>query len=567
MKKWLKILVIIILILFVSLTATAIYIFSPYLSSDPAAVINIEKGTVEINSGSGWIQAINNTNLKQDYKIRTLNNSEAEIIFFGASVARLDENSEVDLITLVEKEENRTITINQTTGNVWYTTSSLSKVKEFNLITPDGNFTDEGTSFGCSVELPILAATRITTSQPEERLLPVPKIIGTTISVSRGSIIKRDFLNPIRIETQKQKSFTTTGIIETTIPRNNWIIKNQIKDQEWIIKRREQLKNKYSSTIKLAKKIYKKYTEKVLDEEKINNYLDQILNGEIIINKNGAVTIKDRTINIPQSYIKLIPKELITKETPISLPIFLIPKDVIPTTVEGEGQEINCADKEIKLSTVTLSPSDRNKYDLITDNITIIKQPTKTSCGSTSGAIDLVHWNDTIAPGLVNQSIEKLIEELSKKMGVTNASGAKNDKIAISIAEYIAEHGFGRKFKIKYVYITKELSSKRDKDIKGVTVTFDPKDAEYGSLSYIAIEKEAKEGANIILSVVQEGTKRGHAVKVIALNTKANSDGTHNIAFVNPADGSVVQSKITEEGRITNDPALRVTALVAVSPK
>ncbi len=326
MKKWVKVLFIIIVLLIIVVLGIGLYFYKPYLQSEPNAVLNVDNGKVEVDSGNGFVEVKNGTQLKEGWIVRTGNESEAEIIFLGSASIKLDELS--SLIIKKINKENRIVSIEQGEGDIWYDILEGSGIK-IELETPDGNFTNEGTSFGCSVSI---IQPRFVTSAPR-----IIRPIGTVIPVLKGSVIQKTTNTLNRINSGTQGIIVTTNPIKIgQIVKNKWIENNENRYNIFLVKRRNELKNKYSNNIALAKKISPKLTD-----ELINKYIDQVLKAEINVNDK----IKDGTI--PKSAVRFIPTELLT--APAYSSTISDPTDPLTTQPCPKKYRVNC---EVKMTCV-----------------------------------------------------------------------------------------------------------------------------------------------------------------------------------------------------------------------
>ena len=321
-----------------------LYFYWPYLQSDEEAILNIEKGSVEINSGKGFVEAKNRTDIEEGWTVKTNEDSEAEIIFFGSASLRLSQMSSL-LIQEID-EENRIVKIKQEEGDIWYDILEGSGIT-IELETADGNFTNEGTSFGCSLTIP----PQTTSSELAKKV--------TTVIVSRGSVAK---LGESKIVMPKgtQTTITPISVISKQAETNAWIENNEKKSQNFVVQRREDLKKKYSRNIKLGKTAYSKATGKTLGDSELNTFIDRALTGELDVAqmlKDGTISTKSRAL-IPKELIYVRPikpeRTIETKSGGQKKPeIFIpVPKDVVVDLSEcHEGQiksEIVEASREIK---------------------------------------------------------------------------------------------------------------------------------------------------------------------------------------------------------------------------
>ena len=123
----------------------------PLISKSEPAVLIIDKGSVEINHGSGWSPAASGIALRANDAVRTLTDSQASIIFFGSSAVRLDQNTEVKISELLADKENTKVSLNQESGRIWNKVTKLSGFEDYSIETPTAVATVRGTGFDSKV--------------------------------------------------------------------------------------------------------------------------------------------------------------------------------------------------------------------------------------------------------------------------------------------------------------------------------------------------------------------------------------------------------------------------------
>ncbi len=203
----------------------------------------------------------------------------------------------------------------------------------------------------------------------------------------------------------------------------------------------------------------------------------------------------------------------------------------------------------------TMTPEDRARFTNVTDNITTLQQPNQTTCSPTAGAIDLLHWNNTIAPGLVTGNASALIDDLAKRMN-TSGNGTTLHGITGGLISYLKDHNASGNFTIKVYRPGRGDNSKTVSNVTWVITT---------SL-YSDLEYEFLQGENLIVTV--KYPKTFHSMKLVALNTKAEN-GEHLVAFADPASGTVIFGGLTDDGNldIYGKPLAKIVEFIAISPK
>jgi len=143
-KKKKPILLIIILAIVVLIGIVCALLF---VHATSAAILYMESGIVEVDSGNGWQVASDEMQLHLNDKVRTSAASSASIALYEGEIIRLDENTEVS----IDKLSQESITINQRSGSTWSKITKISGIKEYDVETPTTVATVRGTGFGIRV--------------------------------------------------------------------------------------------------------------------------------------------------------------------------------------------------------------------------------------------------------------------------------------------------------------------------------------------------------------------------------------------------------------------------------
>ena len=115
-----------------------------FVSATTAAILYVESGTVQVDTGNGWIQAQDEMELKLDYKVKTSAGSSASIALYEGEIVRLSENTEVSISELTKSS----VTISQSSGSTWNKITKISGIKDYGVETPTTVATVRGTGFG-----------------------------------------------------------------------------------------------------------------------------------------------------------------------------------------------------------------------------------------------------------------------------------------------------------------------------------------------------------------------------------------------------------------------------------
>jgi len=210
-----------------------------------------------------------------------------------------------------------------------------------------------------------------------------------------------------------------------------------------------------------------------------------------------------------------------------------------------------------------LTAEDLKKYDKAHKEVKPLNQPQSTTCAPTSGAMDLIYWNQTLYPGLVTVDPESLIRDLAKRMETSGVGGTKDEKIVFGLADYLAEHAKG-KFTVTYTFKFRKTLKPSVIDVKGTKATFLATD----SITVGDIGAGMAKGN--ILGVFriegEEGSIR-HVIKLVALDTKGFG-GRYKVAFADPGNGKFIEAEMDYDGNMEiKGEAWKLQGIVSVTPK
>jgi len=276
MKKGLLIglIVLALIILFVVITRA---------SSGPMATLLINKGTVQVDKGLGWTDATNGMIMKEGYKVQTLAGSRATVVFMESTVIRLNENTEITL-----KNINKTsVSLIQQIGQTWTKMLKMSGISDYEIETPDAVATVRGTAFAVTVqngtsEIGVSEGVVKTDSYKIEN--GVHQIVASLdVGANRSLEVSSDNL----------------GTLETKpLQMDSWIEENNQADQDYLKLLKQQLLQKYSTRISIARTLVQ------ISDEDMNNFVNDFV--------EGRLSIKEKLANgdIPSIISPLIPEEL-----------------------------------------------------------------------------------------------------------------------------------------------------------------------------------------------------------------------------------------------------------------
>ena len=124
-----------------------------FFSKTTEAILLPEKGTVEINSGSGFQAVTTQTNVDENDIIKTGPDSSAQLIIYESVLITLESNTQVTLADL--KKDN--IQVSQQAGSTWNKFTKLNGVTGYTLTTPTSVAAVRGTEFGLNNDRLIVA--------------------------------------------------------------------------------------------------------------------------------------------------------------------------------------------------------------------------------------------------------------------------------------------------------------------------------------------------------------------------------------------------------------------------
>jgi len=122
MKKWLWFIIGFFVLL---LILVGVFFFSLTSGKVISAMLYIDEGAVEVDSGAGWKVAIDEMELDVNDKVRTLE-GKATIAFYEGEIIRLEPNTQVSIKELSEQK----VTVSQDSGSTWSRLTKLGGVAE-----------------------------------------------------------------------------------------------------------------------------------------------------------------------------------------------------------------------------------------------------------------------------------------------------------------------------------------------------------------------------------------------------------------------------------------------------
>jgi predicted transcriptional regulator len=126
-------------------------------SSTQVAVLNIESGSVLVDRGNGFVEAIDGMKLKLDNSVKTGESGAASIILYESAIVSLDPNTEVTIDSLAKDN----IKVSQKSGSTWSKFTGLLGLTGMSIETPETVATVRGTSFGINMSGIIVGEGRV----------------------------------------------------------------------------------------------------------------------------------------------------------------------------------------------------------------------------------------------------------------------------------------------------------------------------------------------------------------------------------------------------------------------
>ena len=202
----------------------------------------------------------------------------------------------------------------------------------------------------------------------------------------------------------------------------------------------------------------------------------------------------------------------------------------------------------------------KSQFKTIEDNLTILKQPTNTACGPTVGTIDLMHWNSTIAPGIVMGSPGQMIQRLMGLMHYRDGWGTTNMTIAAGLSDYINSTGNSGKLKVS-VY-GKEYENGTANTGTG-TVYLVHSDV----IDSVTLHNAMVQKSNVLVIIQSPDGTRSHIMKLLAINDTKRSDDYYKVAFIDTQSGGIITELMGDDGTVGfEDKVWTIVNIITVTP-
>jgi hypothetical protein len=222
------------------------------------AVLNIEEGNAQVDSGKGWVNAVDEMDLSADDKVKTNQDSMASIVLYESIIISLEPSTEIAILDLAKQN----IKLKQDSGETWNKFTALAGVGGLSIQTPTTVATVRGTAFGLGMKAVLVGEGKVDYT-----------FEGETMTVE-----------------QDEKAELETATEDGTAKRK--MVKKAITQQD-----RDKIAQKMQRTVKMLKKIREMEVKKNsflakqlqkrynIDEAKIKEYLDRADIGEFDLNE------------------------------------------------------------------------------------------------------------------------------------------------------------------------------------------------------------------------------------------------------------------------------------------
>jgi hypothetical protein len=129
-------------VIFVVLLALLVlFVYLPH--GKAPAVLYVNAGTVEVDTGAGYMTATDGMRLKEGASVRTGQGGKATVVLYETAIVTLQEETEASIAALAKTKQ----VMRQEHGTVWNKVARLGGKEEYSIQTPTTTATVRGTSF------------------------------------------------------------------------------------------------------------------------------------------------------------------------------------------------------------------------------------------------------------------------------------------------------------------------------------------------------------------------------------------------------------------------------------
>ena len=186
------------------------FVLSP--PSVSAAIVYVERGDVQVNTGNDWQTATNEMEIGQGAKVRT-GDGEATVVLLEGEILHLEPHTEV-LLDMINKDK---IKISQVAGETWNKVTRISGVSEYTIETPNTVATVRGTEFTLTDEEVVVDEGEVDYTDkrdPEHKLKVGAKKKALRRMMKAEAMGERD---DARFQMFKEKYITNQGSVKREI--------------------------------------------------------------------------------------------------------------------------------------------------------------------------------------------------------------------------------------------------------------------------------------------------------------------------------------------------------------
>lgn len=264
-KKILIALIIIVLLL----ALLSFFVYSKFFSDNiKIAILRIESGKAEVDTGNGWKPASNNMELGLNDKIKAVDGITT-LTLYESIIIELEPNTEIEIKELAKEK----VSVRQEKGSTWHKFTSVAGIKDYEVETPTTVATVRGTEFGVKYN---------------------QKTKETSVLVSEGKVNVKSKESSLEVK-EFEKVIVKDEKIEKVplTPEDKEKIQDAaLNNLERLKKLREELIQEHKFLIEKAVSMYGK------GEKELRGYLDKVDTGEI----DDAKLLEKSPIKLPSMY-------------------------------------------------------------------------------------------------------------------------------------------------------------------------------------------------------------------------------------------------------------------------
>ncbi len=354
-------------VLAVLIVLAVIVIGSFYMNNTPTAVAQliIDSGTAQFDSGNGWETARSGMEIMQGDSVRTLDESEAKIIFFESSVMRLAPNTEIVIQALSADPDNTYIYLRQESGRTWNKILKLSGISSYEMETPTTVVSVRGTAFSVEVEDGLT-----------DIILVEGEMETSTYEVLEG---RKEMIQSKIITAGKALSFEPGMMGEMPMPAeievDEFILRQLEKDEEFM----EQVRLKVVERLTPYAPIIKERFD-LTDEQLSGRVTDFVENGDM------PVQMRDMMDELVRKRLEIRP-QAIAEPVPLPLEQVRYTTELKKVLTDEERKKILSGDTAKEPIREALDEPVQNETRLLTDIIKPVLQEPDVTVNETDSAI------------------------------------------------------------------------------------------------------------------------------------------------------------------------------------